>query len=260
MNITFFAALFDLAGLELQTLSYIGSAHAQQSNTSRKQNHGSLPAKTIIPLNIQLTPQDTIKLEPGRQQKAGKDKQDEFCQLLLSSYPDGGKELVSEVSTLVIAAPEITSDLLGCVADANRAQVTAIGAVLAKAVLALNENDPENAAKIATLVAGSRNLVLKVAFLKNVGDQTAAIPEAKPDPTPAPAVDTTPVQIQNPQSEAKTEPVTTSVSTPSTPSVPDVPSPTGDLALAEPSGPPVSALSVSSSGNNTGGGGLVSPN
>jgi hypothetical protein len=101
----------------------------------------------------------------------------DFCAALLSEHPNGGAGLKTEVLNLVAAAPEVVEDVLKCAGSANKAQAQALGAGLAEVVEGLKETNPEQADRIAALVAGSESEVLKTAYAGGDSDEaTAAIP------------------------------------------------------------------------------------
>ncbi len=99
-----------------------------------------------------------------------------FCTALLSEHPEGGQGLVSEVKNLVAAAPDVAGDIIGCAAGASKAQSSAIGSGLSKAVAGLKNTNPELADKIAALVAGSDNSQLVAGYSGGEAEEaTAAI-------------------------------------------------------------------------------------
>ncbi len=94
---------------------------------------------------------------------------------LMAKYPNGGPRFISAVADLARASPDSVSDIIAAV-NSSPSKVHSIdaGKALARAVIAINQTNPEAASRMAAVIARSGNQNLQVAFLGGTGDQTAA--------------------------------------------------------------------------------------
>ncbi len=178
---------FALSVLMLGTLFCSAPAKAQGTNPGGgNQGQNAAETKDENPIEEQIGAQQSQGSEQG-QNNGQQDVADitSIMKQLMAAYPDCGAQFEAAIQALVIASPQSASHVLNSVNSNDQAgentntKATAchsgsIGKALAKAVVQINENDPQSASQITGLIAQSGNKNLQTAFLSGTGDQTAA--------------------------------------------------------------------------------------
>ncbi len=171
------------------TLLGAGSAYGQGANQGLIiQDQNTAENKDPNPIEEQIGAQAGEQGQGNEQQGQNNGQQQitdisSIMKQLLAAYPNCGAQFEAAVQALVVASPQSAAQVMGTLKAPNDLsdgpKVSAchsgsIGKALAKAVVQINENDPQTASQITALIAQSGNQNLQTAFLSGTGDQTAA--------------------------------------------------------------------------------------
>jgi hypothetical protein len=88
---------------------------------------------------------------------------------LLSQYPDGGAQMITQVRNLAASDPQTLNALIALLASANPDQAAAIGTALGQVALMAVNTDTAYATDIQTGVTGAQNSPALVAYSAVVG-------------------------------------------------------------------------------------------
>ncbi|MGH1352217.1 MAG: hypothetical protein ACRBBN_15615 [Methyloligellaceae bacterium] len=170
-------------------VSGLKPAHGQGTNQEQViQNQNTSGDNDQNPIEEQIGAQQSQAEQQGQGNGPDNGQQDiadisSIMKQLLAAYPNCGAQFEAAVQALVVASPQSAGQVMGTLnsqgntPDAPKVSAChsgSIGKALAKAVVQINENDPQAASQITALIAQSGNKNLQTAFLSGTGDQVAA--------------------------------------------------------------------------------------